>query len=94
MEKTIGIIVENKFINGLEINLECVIITFNHRFSVFNVCCSPKIQICESVKITTETRAGVYKTLSPNSLPLTVNSHYDKFKMPKFSKGHNSGKIR
>ena len=35
----IGIIVENKHINGLEINLECVIITFNHGFSVFNVCC-------------------------------------------------------
>ena len=28
----IGIIVENKHINGLEINLECVI---NNRFSVF-----------------------------------------------------------
>ena len=36
----IGIIVENKHINGREINLECVIIiTFNHRFSVFNICC-------------------------------------------------------
>ena len=30
-------IVKNKYINGLEINLECVIITFNHRFLVFNV---------------------------------------------------------
>ena len=39
--ETTGIIVENKHINGLEINLECVIITFNHRFSVFKVCCSP-----------------------------------------------------
>ena len=28
--ENIGIIVENKYINGLEINLECVIITFNH----------------------------------------------------------------
>ena len=28
----IGITVENKHINGLEINLECVIITFNHGF--------------------------------------------------------------
>ena len=35
----IGIIVENKHINGLEINLGCVIITFNYWFSVFNVCC-------------------------------------------------------
>ena len=34
--ENIGIIVENMHINGLEINLECVIITFNHRFSVFN----------------------------------------------------------
>ena len=33
----IGIIVENKLINGLEMNLEDVIITFNHRFSVFKV---------------------------------------------------------
>ena len=31
----IGIIVENKHINGLGINLECVIITFNHGCSVF-----------------------------------------------------------
>ena len=30
----------------------------------------------------------------PNSLPLTVNSHHDKFKMPKFSKDQNSKKIR
>ena len=35
------IIVENMHINGLEINQECVIITFNHRFSVFNICCGP-----------------------------------------------------
>ena len=35
--KNIGIIVENKHINGLEINLECVIITFIHRFSVINI---------------------------------------------------------
>ena len=33
--KIIRIIVENKHINGLEINLECVIITFNHRFLMF-----------------------------------------------------------
>ena len=38
----IGIIVENKDINGLEINLECVIITFNHKFSMFNICCGPR----------------------------------------------------
>ena len=30
----IGIIVENKRINGLELNLECVMITFNHGFLV------------------------------------------------------------
>ena len=30
-----GIIVENKHINGLETNLECVIIKFNHGVSVF-----------------------------------------------------------
>ena len=35
-------LVENNHINGLEINLECVIITFNHGFSVFNVCCGPR----------------------------------------------------
>ena len=28
-------VVKNKLVNGLEINLECVIITFNHGFSVF-----------------------------------------------------------
>ena len=33
--ETIGIIVENQLINGLEINLECVIIIFNHGFSVY-----------------------------------------------------------
>ena len=38
----IGIIVENKLINGLEINLEHVIIIFNHGFSVFNFCCGPR----------------------------------------------------
>ena len=40
--ENIGIIVENKLINRLEINLECVIITFNHGFSVFNVWCGPR----------------------------------------------------
>ena len=33
--ENISIIVENKPLNGLQ----CVIITFNHRFEVFNVCC-------------------------------------------------------
>ena len=28
---------QNKHIFGLEINLECAIITFNHGFSVFSV---------------------------------------------------------
>ena len=42
------------------------------------------------------TRAGVYKGLCPNSLPLTVNSHHVLFvkSLPKFSKGHYSRKIR
>ena len=43
--ENIGIIVENKLtsINGLEINLKvCVIITYNHRFSTFNVYCGPR----------------------------------------------------
>ena len=39
--ENIGIIVEYKLINEVEINLECVIITFNHGFSVFNVYCGP-----------------------------------------------------
>ena len=39
--ENIEIIVENKHINGLEINLECVIITFNNRFLVLNICCAP-----------------------------------------------------
>ena len=30
--ENIGIIVENKHLKGLAINLVCVIITFNHRF--------------------------------------------------------------
>ena len=34
--------VENKNINGLETNLECVILTFNHKWSVLNVCCGPQ----------------------------------------------------
>ena len=37
-----GTIVENKHINGLEINLNCVIILFNNGFSVFKVYCSPR----------------------------------------------------
>ena len=37
----IGILVENMHINRLEINLECVIITFNHECSVFSICCGP-----------------------------------------------------
>ena len=42
--ENIGITVENKHINGLEINLECycVIITFSHGFSVFKICCGPR----------------------------------------------------
>ena len=34
--ENIGIIVENKHINGQEINLECII-TFSHGFSMFNI---------------------------------------------------------
>ena len=37
MEKNIGIIVNNKLVNGLEIKLDRAIITFNHGFLVFNV---------------------------------------------------------
>ena len=37
--ESIGMI--SKLINGIEVNLECVIITFNRVFSVFNVCCGP-----------------------------------------------------
>ena len=44
----IGILVENKHIDGLEINLECVIITFNHGFSVFNVCIGPRSKLMPS----------------------------------------------
>ena len=29
----------NKHINEIENNFECILTTFNHRFSVFNVCC-------------------------------------------------------
>ena len=36
--ENIGIIIENKLINGLEINVEW----FNHGFSVFKVCCGPR----------------------------------------------------
>ena len=43
------IIVENKHINGLAINLESVIITFNHRFSVCNVCCGPPSILMPSI---------------------------------------------
>ena len=32
--ENIGIIVKNKLMNGLEINLECLILIFNHGFSV------------------------------------------------------------
>ena len=35
-------IVKNKLVNGLEINLECVIITFSHGLSVFNIGCGPR----------------------------------------------------
>ena len=35
-------------INGLEINLEFVMITFNHVFSVFNVCCGPRLILMTS----------------------------------------------
>ena len=36
MEKILENLLKNKHVNALEINLECVI-TFNHRFSVFNI---------------------------------------------------------
>ena len=39
--ENLGLFGENKHINGLEINLECVIITFKHGSSVFNVCPGP-----------------------------------------------------
>ena len=46
--ENIGIIVENKLINGLEINLECVQITFNHKCSGFNICCGPRMILLPS----------------------------------------------
>ena len=46
--ETIGITVENKHINELEIKFKCVIITFNHGFSVFNVCCSLRLILIPS----------------------------------------------
>ena len=36
--ENVGIIVKNKHVNGLEINLDCVLTTFTHRFSMFNIC--------------------------------------------------------
>ena len=44
------------------------------------------------MKIVPKLELVFIKHYAPNSLPLTVNSHHDKFKMPKFLKGHNSGK--
>ena len=44
----IGIIVENKHINGLEVNLECVIIAFNHWCSMLNVCCGSHLILMPS----------------------------------------------
>ena len=39
----IGIIVENKHIRKwTRNNLECLMIKFNHEFSVFNICCGPR----------------------------------------------------
>ena len=49
--ENIGIINENKHMNGLEINLACVMITFNHRFSVFNVCCCPRSILMPSASL-------------------------------------------
>ena len=46
--ENIIIVVENKHINGLEINFECVIIIFNRRFSAFDVCCSPQSVLIHS----------------------------------------------
>ena len=40
----IEIIVESKLINGLEINLECLIMTFSHGFSVFMPPTSKKLK--------------------------------------------------
>ena len=58
--ENVGIIVENKPITGLEINLESVIITFNHAFLVFNVYCGPQSILMPSascrVLISTEGR--------------------------------------
>ena len=43
----------NKHINGIENNFECIITTFNHRFSVFNICCSACWMICVKHYIST-----------------------------------------
>ena len=40
--------VKNQHIKGLGIDLEYVIITFNHGFSVFNVCCGPQLGLVPS----------------------------------------------
>ena len=41
LSKCWNVVKKKMLVNGLEINLECVIITFNHRFLVFNAGCGP-----------------------------------------------------
>ena len=41
----------NKHINGLEINLESIMVKFNHRFEAFNICCSSMSILMPSVNI-------------------------------------------
>ena len=49
--ENIGTVVENKHINGLEINSECVIITFRHRCLVFNVFCGPRSVFASGINV-------------------------------------------
>ena len=64
--ENIGIIDENKLINGLEINLECVIIIFSHRILVFKRFLHPSINIGASCPALIST-SGCNKGYTPQT---------------------------
>ena len=55
------LVVKSKHENGLKINLECEVITFSHRFSVFNICCCPQFALGINISL------GRHQTLTPQT---------------------------
>ena len=90
--ENIGITDKNKHRNGLELNLECVIITFNHGVSLFNICCGPwSILMPSTLRRTLILTSGCNKHLTPQIHEWILYLNTKAYKFLLFSTGVGSG---